>query len=63
MESNIAKQILSEEEIKRRVEDNSKIFPFSKEEIVYIRSIPYHDWSDIDLAIKVSNMIQVEFFA
>ena len=63
MESNIAKQVITIEEIKRRLENNPKTFPFTKEEVVYIRKIPQEDWQDIDLMIRVRNLIYVEFYA
>lgn len=54
--------LITEEEIKERVE-NAREFPFTTAEAAYIRKIPYEDWKDLDLAIKVNNLIHVEFFA
>lgn len=55
--------IITEQEIKKRVEGKLSKFPFTKEEVEHIKNIPYHDWNDIDLALKVNNMIQAQFFS
>lgn len=55
--------IITEQEIKARVESNPTVFPFTEDESAYIQKIPYEDWDDIDLALKVNNMIHNEFFA